>query len=62
VDCKGESGGGVLPLILTFLFLAVLTPIGEKFLFRVVANALLRYGPVVGQLSDLRAVPRHHAP
>ena len=38
MDCKGESGGGVLPLILTFLFLAVLTPIGEKFLFRAVAK------------------------
>lgn len=45
------AGGGVLPLILTFLFLAVLTPIGEEFLFRgVIANALLRVGPVVGVL------------
>ncbi|MEV0823377.1 CPBP family intramembrane glutamic endopeptidase [Nonomuraea rubra] len=47
------AGGGVLPLILTILFLAVLTPIGEEFLFRgVVANALLRYGPVVGVLGS----------
>ncbi|MFC7327104.1 CPBP family intramembrane glutamic endopeptidase [Marinactinospora rubrisoli] len=47
------AGGGVLPLILTFAFLAVLTPIGEEFLFRgVVTNALLRYGPVVGVLSS----------
>ncbi|QBI56249.1 CPBP family intramembrane glutamic endopeptidase [Streptomonospora litoralis] len=47
------AGGGVLPLILTFAFLAVLTPIGEEFLFRgVLANALLRYGPVVGVLSS----------
>ncbi|TDD53285.1 CPBP family intramembrane metalloprotease [Nonomuraea terrae] len=47
------AGGGVLPLILTFAFLSVLTPIGEEFLFRgVVTNALLRYGPVVGVLSS----------
>jgi membrane protease YdiL (CAAX protease family) len=47
------AGGGVLPLILTFAFLAVLTPIGEEFLFRgVITNALLRYGPVVGVLSS----------
>ncbi|MFW5417710.1 CPBP family intramembrane metalloprotease [Nocardiopsis sp. CNT-189] len=47
------AGGGVLPLILTMLFLSVLTPIGEEFLFRgVVANALLRYGPVIGVLSS----------
>ncbi|WP_017626514.1 CPBP family intramembrane glutamic endopeptidase [Nocardiopsis chromatogenes] len=46
------AGGGVLPLILTFLFLAILTPIGEEFLFRgVVTNALLRYGPLVGVLG-----------
>ncbi|MDH2425932.1 type II CAAX endopeptidase family protein [Sphaerisporangium sp. TRM90804] len=47
------AGGGVLPLILTFAFLTVLTPLGEELLFRgVVANALLRYGPVVGVLSS----------
>ncbi|MFF3437939.1 CPBP family intramembrane glutamic endopeptidase [Streptosporangium sp. NPDC002721] len=47
------AGGGVLPLILTFAFLAVLTPIGEEFLYRgVITNALLRYGPVVGVLSS----------
>lgn len=46
------ADGGVLPLILTFAFLSVLTPIGEEFLFRgVVTNALLRYGPVVGVLG-----------
>ncbi|SNT62058.1 CAAX protease self-immunity [Streptosporangium subroseum] len=34
------------------VFLAVLIPIGEEFLFRgVVTNALLRHGPVVGVLS-----------
>ncbi|GAB3451666.1 type II CAAX endopeptidase family protein [Streptomonospora sediminis] len=47
------AGGGVVPLILTMLFLAVLTPIGEELLFRgVIANALLRYGPVIGVLSS----------
>lgn len=47
------AGGGALPMVLTLLFLAVLTPIGEEFLFRgVVANALLRYGPVTGVLSS----------
>ncbi|SEH01061.1 hypothetical protein SAMN05444920_118250 [Nonomuraea solani] len=47
------AGGGVVPLILTILFLAVLTPIGEEFLFRgVLANALLRYGPVIGVLGS----------
>jgi membrane protease YdiL (CAAX protease family) len=43
------AGGGALALVLTVLFLSVLTPIGEEFLFRgVLTNALLRYGPVVG--------------
>lgn len=47
------AGGGVVPMILTILFLSFLTPIGEEFLFRgVIANALLRYGPVVGVLSS----------
>ncbi|PSK96284.1 hypothetical protein CLV63_112167 [Murinocardiopsis flavida] len=46
------ASGGVLPMLLTLLFLAVLTPIGEEFLFRgVITNALLRYGPVVGVVS-----------
>jgi uncharacterized protein len=48
-----SAGGGVLPLILTFVFIAVLTPVGEELFFRgVIANALLRYGPVVGVLSS----------
>jgi membrane protease YdiL (CAAX protease family) len=39
--------------VLTFVFLAVLTPVGEEFFFRgVITNALLRYGPVVGVLSS----------
>lgn len=52
-DYYAAAGGGVLPLILTFVFLSVLTPIGEEFFFRgVVTNALLRYGPVIGVLSS----------
>ncbi|NMH77744.1 CPBP family intramembrane glutamic endopeptidase [Pseudonocardia xinjiangensis] len=47
------AGGGVLTLVLSFLFLAVLTPIGEEFLFRgVVTTALLRYGAVVGVVGS----------
>ncbi|KIH98116.1 abortive infection protein [Streptomonospora alba] len=47
------AGGGVLPMVLTFSFLSLLTPLGEEFLFRgVLANALLRYGPVVGVLGS----------
>jgi membrane protease YdiL (CAAX protease family) len=50
---QAAAGGGVLPLVLTFVFLAVLTPVGEELLFRgVITNALLRYGPVVGVLSS----------
>ncbi|MBR8744085.1 CPBP family intramembrane glutamic endopeptidase [Nocardiopsis sp. MG754419] len=46
------AGGGVWPLVLTLLFLSILTPIGEEFLFRgVITNALLRYGPVIGVVS-----------
>ncbi|MFI8527363.1 lysostaphin resistance A-like protein [Promicromonospora sukumoe] len=52
-DYYDAAGGGVLPLILTFLFLSILTPIGEEFFFRgVVTNALLRYGPVIGVVSS----------
>ncbi|PRX96627.1 CPBP family intramembrane glutamic endopeptidase [Allonocardiopsis opalescens] len=47
------AGGGVLPLILTFLFLSFLTPLGEEFLFRgVITTALLRYGPVIGVVAS----------
>ncbi|SDD67616.1 CPBP family intramembrane glutamic endopeptidase [Auraticoccus monumenti] len=49
----GAAGGGVLPLVLTVLFLSVLTPLGEELFFRgVITNALLRYGAVVGVLSS----------
>lgn len=47
------AGGGVLPLILTFAFFAILTPLGEEFLFRgVITNALLRYGPIIGVVGS----------
>jgi uncharacterized protein len=47
------AGGGLLSLVLSFLFLVVLTPIGEEFLFRgVVTTALLRYGAVVGVVGS----------
>lgn len=39
-------------LILATLFLSVLTPIGEEFVFRgVVTSALMRYGPVLAVLG-----------
>lgn len=42
------GSGGWWSLALATLFLAVLTPIGEEFLFRgVVTTALLRYGPII---------------
>lgn len=43
------ASGGIWTVALATFFLAVLTPLGEEFLFRgVVTNALLRYGPAVG--------------
>jgi uncharacterized protein len=45
---RDAADGGVLPLILQVLFIAVLTPLGEELAFRgVLANALARFGPVV---------------
>jgi membrane protease YdiL (CAAX protease family) len=45
--------GGVLALVLAMLFLGVLTPIGEEFLFRgVVTKVLLRYGAFVGVVGS----------
>lgn len=42
---QAASTGGVLSLIITLATGAILTPIGEEFLFRgVLANALWRYG------------------
>jgi len=50
-------------LVLTLLFIAVLTPIGEELLFRgVVANALLRYGKVAGILGSAVVFAAVHGP
>jgi len=47
------AGAGTASLLLMMLTLAVLTPIGEEFLFRgVVTTVLLRYGAVVGVLGS----------
>lgn len=52
-DYAAGSQGGVLTLVLSIVALAVLTPIGEEFLFRgVVTTALLRYGPWVATLGS----------
>jgi membrane protease YdiL (CAAX protease family) len=41
--------GGAMPLVLAVLGGAVLTPLGEEFLFRgIIANALNRYGALAG--------------
>jgi uncharacterized protein len=46
---REAAQGGAFSVVLSILFLAVLTPIGEEFLFRgVVATALLRYGALAG--------------
>jgi uncharacterized protein len=43
------GSGGIWWLVLATLFLGVLTPVGEEFLFRgVLTNALLRYGAFIG--------------
>ncbi|MBW0102702.1 CPBP family intramembrane glutamic endopeptidase [Pseudonocardia sp. KRD291] len=44
---------GVTTVLLSILFLGVLTPIGEELLFRgVLTTALLRYGAVVGVVAS----------
>lgn len=43
------ASGGILSVILATLFLGIVTPIGEEFLFRgVITTVLLRYGAFVG--------------
>jgi uncharacterized protein len=50
-DYQSAAAGGVLSLIIVILVGAVLTPIGEEFLFRgVLATALDRYGPWIAVL------------
>jgi uncharacterized protein len=53
-DVYTEAGsGGAGYLVLSLLFLAVLTPVGEELLFRgVVATAMLRWGAVVGVVGS----------
>ena len=47
------ASGGMVAAILATLFVGVLTPVGEEFLFRgVLTNALLRYGPVIGVVGS----------
>ncbi|MFE4367124.1 CPBP family intramembrane glutamic endopeptidase [Streptomyces sp. NPDC056835] len=52
-DYKAAAGGGALSFLLTILFGAIATPIGEELAFRgVLANALGRYGPWVGVIAS----------
>lgn len=52
-DYQASAAAGGLALVAVLLLGAVLTPIGEEFLFRgVLANALARYGPWVAVLGS----------
>lgn len=52
-DWATAAGTGGAALVLSLLFLGVLTPIGEELLFRgVVATVLLRHGTVVGVVGS----------
>lgn len=47
------AGSSAALIVLSTVFMGILTPIGEEFLFRgVVTSALLRYGPVVGVVGS----------
>lgn len=47
------GSGGMLSLILATVFLGIVTPLGEEFLFRgAVANALLRYGRIIAVVGS----------
>ena len=47
------ASGGTAALVLSFVLLAVATPIGEELLFRgVVTTALLRYGPILAVVGS----------
>ncbi|MBR8740826.1 CPBP family intramembrane glutamic endopeptidase [Nocardiopsis sp. MG754419] len=61
IDVEGDTqasyaagaGAGAVSLALMMLTLAVLTPLGEEFLFRgVVTTVLLRYGALVGVVGS----------
>ena len=53
-EVYGDAGsGGLLPFILSMLFIGLLVPLVEELLFRgVITNALLRYGPLIGVVSS----------
>jgi uncharacterized protein len=47
------ASGGTATVVVSLVLLAVLTPLGEEFVFRgVVTTALLRYGPWIGVLGS----------
>lgn len=47
------AAGGIGAIALSFLFLGILTPLGEELFFRgVVTTVLLRYGPLVGVIGS----------
>jgi membrane protease YdiL (CAAX protease family) len=53
VDFQTAAKGGVLSLILIIITTAILTPLGEEFVFRgVIANALNRYGAWAGVVGS----------
>ncbi|MBG6064659.1 CPBP family intramembrane glutamic endopeptidase [Micromonospora ureilytica] len=50
---RDAAQGSVFLIVLSILFLAVLTPLGEEFLFRgVITTALLRYGALIGVIGS----------
>lgn len=50
---SSANQGGFLAVVLSFLFLGVLTPIGEELFFRgVITTVLLRYGALVGVIGS----------
>ena len=53
-DVYADGGrGGLLSLVLSTVFIAVFSPLGEELLYRgIVTNALLRYGPFVGVVGS----------
>jgi membrane protease YdiL (CAAX protease family) len=57
------GSGGIGSLVLSMLFLAVLTPLGEELTYRgVVASALLRYGALVGVVGSALVFAVMHGP
>jgi hypothetical protein len=53
-DVYGDGArGGLLSLVLSTVFIAVFSPLGEELLYRgIITNALLRYGPFVGVVGS----------